>query len=75
MCVFCFRRDTLEAKFEALDVDKSGDLEAEELVETLVNECAIEEFMARSLVDDFDINHNGTLDKDEFMRMWIKLFG
>ncbi len=65
----------LESKFAELDRDNSGDLNAEELVDVLVNECALIEFQARSLVEDFDLNHNGTLDKEEFMAMWIKLFG
>ena len=58
-----------------LDRNGSGDLDADELVETLVKECALKHFQARSLVDDFDINQNGTLDKEEFMTMWFKLFG
>lgn len=68
------RRQSLEAKFAELDRDGSGDLDADELVETLVYECAVKRVQARTLVDDFDLNRNGTLDKDEFMTMWFKLF-
>ena len=61
--------------FDELDLDKSGDLDADELVQTIINECALPDLQARSLVDDFDINKNGTIDKEEFLEMWLRLFG
>ena len=64
----------MEAKFNELDSDQSGDLDADELVETQIMECALPELQARSLVDDFDINNNGTIDKEEFLEMWFRLF-
>ena len=70
-----FRKAILEGEFDKLDTDHSGDLDSEELISTLVNECAIEEFFARSLLEDFDLDRNGTIDRDEFMTMWMKLFG
>ena len=65
----------MENKFNELDNDCSGDLDANELVETICAECVLPEIQARSLVDDFDINNNGTIDKIEFMDMWLRLFG
>ena len=37
-------------------------------------ECAVDERMARSLVEDFDLNKDGQLNKEEFNNMFIKLF-
>ena len=45
------------------------------VLQMLVKECSLKELQARSLVDDFDLNRDGTIDKKEFMTMWIKLFG
>lgn len=41
----------------------------------LVNECSLKEVQARSLVDDFDLDKNGTIDKQEFLTLWLKIFG
>ena len=65
----------MEKKFIELDADKSGDLDKEELVEVLAEECMIDPMMASCLVEDFDLDKNGTLDKQEFMLMWSNLFG
>ena len=39
-----------------------------------MKECALPRFQARSLVEDFDLNKNGIIEKNEFMEMWFKLF-
>ena len=69
------RKDGLEARFEELDVDKSGFLEKEELKKTLMKELALWPMEANSLVDDCDKNKDGKIDKAEFLVMWANLFG
>mgnify|MGYP001565915734 CR=1 FL=1 len=73
--VSAYRRDDIEKQFKDLDKANRGDLEIAELVSVLVKECAMDEPQARSLIDDFDVNKDGSIDKDEFMTMWLKLFG
>lgn len=70
-----FRKDTLLEKFNEMDTDGSGALKPDELVALLQEECALEEKHARSLVDDFDNNKDGSVSKAEFLDTWSKLFG
>ena len=69
------RKELLESRFQELDQDQSGDLDADELVEVLMKECALRISQARALVEDFDLDQNGRIDKAEFNNMWMKLFG
>ena len=57
-----------------LDVDNSGDLNTDELCDVLMQECALKELQARTLIEDFDLDRNGKIDKLEFNRMWTQLF-
>ena len=65
----------MEKKFDELDSDGSGDLDKEETVGVIAEECMLDFMMASCLVDDFDLNKDGKLDKTEFMKMWTNLFG
>lgn len=65
---------TIESTFLSLDADESGYLDASELCCVLMENYFIEEFQARSLVEDFDLNHDGKIDKNEFIQLWTKLF-
>ena len=75
MLLFSYRRAELEEKFKDLDADNSGDLDKGETVQIISELCGIDPMIASSLIDDFDLDKNGVLDKQEFMLMWTKLFG
>ena len=70
-----YRSHDLETRFNDLDKDESGDLDPEELFQILKAECALKDFQVHSLVDDFDINKDGKVDRNEFLYMWTNLFG
>ncbi|KAK2184333.1 hypothetical protein NP493_271g02006 [Ridgeia piscesae] len=65
----------LEVRFNDLDRDASGVLEPEELFQILQAECALKDFQVHSLVEDFDVNKDGKIDRSEFLYMWTNLFG
>ncbi|ELT91521.1 hypothetical protein CAPTEDRAFT_222069 [Capitella teleta] len=68
------KKDQLEERFDELDKDHSGDLQTEELCEILVTECGLKEIQARMLIEDFDVDRNGSIDRFEFNLMWTKIF-
>ena len=70
---FLSRKAKLEAKFSELDKDDSGDIGADMVVSTLCEECVIEEKMAQSLVEDFDVNKDGKFNKQEFFNVFNQL--
>jgi len=45
------------------------------LKKELVLDGPDEEKMAESVIEDFDTNKDGKLDKDEFVNLWVKMFG
>ena len=69
------RSHELEVRFNDLDKDASGVLEPEELFQILESECALKDFQVHSLVEDFDVNKDGKIDRSEFLYMWTNLFG
>ena len=73
--IFLSRKDQLQKRFQQLDADGSDGLDPDELCAALVEECAMEEFQARSLIEDFDMNNNGCIGMEEFMALWTSLFG
>ena len=68
-----FRSEEMEKIFNELDKDGSGDLEAEELMQTLQEACMLEPFMIRSLVEEYDVNKDGKVNRAEFNNLWSKL--
>ena len=67
------RSSEMDKIFTELDKDESGDLDSEELIETLQDICMLEEFMVRSLINDFDKNGDGKVSRKEFNDLWSKL--
>ena len=65
----------MEQQFRALDMDNSGDLDVDELLATIMSESGLTETHARALINEFDLDKNGTIDRDEFIAMWTNLFG
>ena len=69
-----FRKEFLRTKFVELDKDNSNTLSADEVVVMIKEECVVDDNMARCLVDDFDLNNDGQLNKEEFNNLMITLF-
>ena len=73
--IFLSRKDQLQKRFQQLDADRSDGLDPNELCAALMQKCAMEEFQARSLIEDFDMNTNRCIGMEEFMTLWTSLFG
>lgn len=61
-------------RFDELDKDGNGVLTPDEVVHVIMDMMAIDEEMARWMVQMFDQNQDGSLDKAEFMQMWNNMF-
>jgi len=67
--------DEISARFDELDRDGNGMLSQEEVTGVLQQLMGFDQSMARYLIDMFDTNHDGHLDKTEFIQMWSGMFG
>jgi len=70
-----FRHEDIAACFEELDKDGNGVLSPDEVVLVIQERLGFDDNMARYLVDMFDQNQDGSLDKTEFMQLWTSMFG
>ena len=70
-----FRNEDIAACFEELDKDGNGVLSPEEVTSVIQERMGFDDTMARYLVDMFDQNQDGSLDKTEFMQLWTNMFG
>lgn len=61
--------------FDRLDKDRNGVLSPEEVVSIIQDRMGFDVATARQLVDMFDQNKDGSLDKTEFMQLWTSMFG
>lgn len=58
-----------------MDTDKNGVLSPAEVCCVIKDMMGFDEKMARWMVQMFDTNQDGSLDKGEFMEMWTSMFG
>ena len=73
---FCrYRHEEIAARFDQLDVDKNGVLSPEEVVCVIKEMMGFDEKTARWMIQMFDQNQDGSLDKGEFMDLWTSMFG
>ena len=49
-------------------------LDQDKLVKVLVEECVIDEYMAKSLTNEHDANNDGKIERAEFEKLWNELF-
>ena len=70
-----YRNEEIAACFEELDKDGNGVLSPEEVVSVIAERLGFDDAMARYLVEMFDQNQDGSLDKTEFMQLWMSMFG
>ena len=75
MCTYPYRNDEIQARFDQLDKDGNGVLSPEEVVTVIREMMGFDEPMAISLMQMFDQNQDGSLDKTEFMQLWSNMFG
>jgi Ca2+-binding EF-hand superfamily protein len=61
--------------FNQLDKDGNGVLSPEEVIAVIQEKMGFDENMARYLVQMFDQNQDGSLDKGEFVQLWSTMFG
>lgn len=62
-------------KFDQLDKDGNGVLGPDEVVIVIQDMMGFDPTMARWMVQMFDQNQDGSLDKTEFMQLWTSMFG
>ena len=69
------RNEEITSRFAALDRDGNGVLSPEEVVNVIKEMMGFDEDRAVSLMQMFDQNQDGSLDKTEFMQLWASMFG
>jgi len=69
------RKDDIAARFDQLDKDRNGVLTPDEVVSVLKDLLGFDDGTARYLIDMFDTNKDGSLDKAEFVHLWTGMFG
>lgn len=67
--------DEIASRFDELDVDGNGVLCPDEVVSILEELLGFDEVMAKYLINMFDTNRDGNLDKSEFVHLWTGMFG
>lgn len=73
---FCsYSNDEMTNRFGQLDKDGNGVLSPDEVVNVIREMMGYNEQMAMSLMQMFDKNQDGSLDKTEFMQLWSNMFG
>lgn len=67
--------EEIAAKFDELDKDGNGVLSPDEVVSIIQAYMGFDERMAHTMIQMFDQNQDGNLDKNEFMQLWTSMFG
>ena len=75
ICFVLYSNEEIAACFDRLDKDGNGVLSPEEVISVIQEKMGFDENMARYLVQMFDQNQDGSLDKTEFIQLWENMFG
>jgi len=67
--------DDLTKRFDELDKDGNGVLSENEVVTVIGEMMGVDRPRAIALMQMFDRNQDGNLDKTEFMQLWASMFG
>ena len=70
-----YSHEEIAGRFDQLDTDKNGVLSPDEVVSVIKDMMGFDEATARWMVQMFDQNQDGSLDKGEFMELWTSMFG
>jgi len=74
MCLWC-SNDEVATRFEQLDADHNGVLSPDEVSAVLQDSLGLDAANASHMIEMFDTNRDGNLDKTEFMALWSSMFG
>ncbi len=70
-----YRHEDIANRFDQLDKDGNGVLSPDEVAVVIKEFMGLDTRMAKCMVEMFDTNRDGSLDKTEFMEMWTSMFG
>jgi len=71
----CASNDEVATRFEQLDADHNGVLSPDEVSAVLQDTLGLDPANASHMIEMFDTNRDGNLDKTEFMALWSSMFG
>ena len=69
------RKEDISECFDRLDKDGNGVLSPEEVASVIQERLGFEADSAKQLIETFDQNKDGCLDKGEFINLWTSMFG
>ena len=75
VCVCYDSNDEITRRFAELDKDRNGVLSPQEVVHVIEDMMGVDEQTAVAMMQMFDTNRDGSLDKTEFMQLWANMFG
>jgi hypothetical protein len=67
--------EEITKRFSELDKDHNGVLSPQEVIQVIQDMMGVDEQRAVALIQMFDQNRDGSLDKTEFMQLWANMFG
>ncbi|KAK2143208.1 hypothetical protein LSH36_866g00000 [Paralvinella palmiformis] len=67
--------EEIAAKFDQLDRDGNGVLSPDEVCHVIQEYMGFDQERARWMMQMFDQNQDGSLDKTEFISLWTSMFG
>lgn len=67
--------EEITKRFAELDKDRNGVLSPQEVIQVIMDMMGVDENRAVALIQMFDQNRDGSLDKTEFMQLWANMFG
>jgi len=67
--------DEISEQFAKLDKDGNGVLSPDEIVSVITQHTGFDTTTAKHMVQMFDTNQDGCLNKTEFMALWSSMFG
>lgn len=68
------KREAIVKEFDKLDPEGKGQLPASDLERILTEICIIDDYMAKALVEDCDMNKDGLINRQEFEKLLKDMF-
>lgn len=70
-----YSNDEITRRFAELDKDGNGVLSPQEVVHVIQEMMGVDQQTGVAMMQMFDTNRDGSLDKTEFMHLWTSMFG